>query len=69
VNVTNVGGTILWLGDEVDFGDRVHTQEEIGLDGIKGFSRVMRKKIYWSRKGQYVMHRQRRFYFSDFFRR
>lgn len=69
VFITNSGGTILWLGDGVDSGDRILTQEEIGLYGIEGFSRVMRKKLYWTRKGQYVIHRQRRFYLSDFYRR
>ncbi|WP_292598700.1 hypothetical protein [Mesotoga sp. UBA6090] len=69
VHVTNVGGTVLWLGDEVDFGDRVCTQEEIGLDGIKGFSRVMRKKIYFSKKGPYITHEGTRLYISEFYRR
>ena len=67
VSVTNVGGVILWLGDED--GEYAYCQEEIGIDGLKGFSKLLRKKIYTTRKGQYVNRRGRRFYFSDFYRR
>lgn len=69
VNVTNCGGTIMWIGDLDDMFDRVQCQEEISLDKLHGFSRVMSKKIYYSRKGPYVMHNGRRFYFGDFYMR
>jgi len=67
VSITNCGGFILWLGD--DDGEYVYCQEEVGMDGFSGFSKLMRKTIYTTGKGQYVNHKGRRFYFSDFYRR
>ncbi len=69
VCVANCGGTILWLGDIDTMEDRVMCQEEIMLDSICGFSRLLNKKIYYSWKGPYVMHNRMRFYFEEFYKR
>lgn len=69
VSVTNCGGIILWIGDIDTMEDRVMCQEEIMLDSICGFSRLLNKKIYYSGKGSYVMHNRRRFYLREFYKR
>lgn len=67
VSITNVGGVILWLGDED--GEYAYCQEEIGMDGFNGFSKLMRKTIYTTGKGQYIIHNRRRFYLREFYKR
>ncbi len=69
VCITNCGGTILWLGNTTADGEYIYAQEEIGFEEVQGFSRLLRKKIFHSRKGSYVKHNGRRYYFSDFYRR
>ena len=67
--VSNIGGSILWIGEETKDGERVKAQEEIGFTDEHGFSRVMQKKLYSSRKGSYVLHKGRRYYLNEFYRR